>query len=395
MQRPDRSRHPERRHESSFREAVRGLEDYEPGRSVQQVSQEFGIPIDEIVKLASNENPYGPSPAALAAIPTEFGNLHMYPWQEFADLRQCVAETNGVEPDNVVLGSGSESIVQMIPRLYVEPGDEVIASPQSYSRYAAGSALMNAVVRLVSLRDYRFDLDAVAGATNERTRIVWLCNPNNPTGTIIRRDEMLRFLDTIPETVAVVLDQAYGEFADDSEYADGVRLVREGYRNVIVLKTFSKAYALAGLRLGYAIADGAICQMLDRIEEPFFLNRAATAAGPAALADTAWLERSVTAIREGRSYLSDGLSALACTVVPSQANFVLANVGCDARALFERLLGRGLIVRPADAWGYPTHIRVTVGAPEQNETCLRLLAEELPSLRAREGRQAASSSAAD
>src|SRR5665811_1252992 len=217
---------------------------------------------------------------------------------------------------------------------------------------------MNAVVRLVSLRDYHFDLDAVAGATNERTRIVWLCNPNNPTGTIIRRDEMLRFLDTIPETVAAVLDQAYGEFAADSEYADGVRLVREGYRNVIVLKTFSKAYALAGLRLGYAIADGAICQMLDRIEEPFFLNRAATAAGQAALADSAWLERSVAAIKEGRVYLTDGLSALGCTVVPSQANFVLADVGCDARELFELLMRRGLIVRPADGWGYPTHIRV-------------------------------------
>ena len=371
------------------------LDDYEPGRSVQQVSREFGIPLERIVKLSSNENPYGPSPEAVAAIPAEFANLHMYPWQEFDDLRRCVAEANGVEPSNVVLGSGSESIVQMIPRLYIEPGDEVIASPQSYSRYAVGSALMNAVILLVPLRDYRFDLDAVADAVGERTKIVWLCNPNNPTGTIIRRDELGRFLDAIPETIAVVLDQAYGEFADDSEYADGVRLVREGCRNVIVLKTFSKAYALAGLRLGYAIADGAICQMLDRIEEPFFLNRAATAAGPAALADTGWLERSVTAIRKGRAYLSNGLSALGCTVVPSQANFVLADVGCDARALFERLLGRGLIVRPADAWGYPTHIRVTVGAPEQNETCLRLLAEELPSLRAREGRQAASSSAAD
>ncbi len=374
-------RHPARRHESSFREAVRELEDYEPGRSVQQVSQEFGIPLDKIVKLASNENPYGPSPHALTAITAEFGNLHMYPWQEFADLRQCVAETNGVKPENVVLGSGSESIVQMIPRLYVESGDEVIVSPQSYSRYASGSALMNAVVRLVPLKDYHFDLGAVAAATNERTRIVWLCNPNNPTGTIIRRDELLRLLDAIPETVAVVLDQAYGEFADDPQYAEGVRLVRDGYPNVIVLKTFSKAYALAGLRLGYAIADGAICRMLDRIEEPFFLNRAATAAGPAALADAAWLERTVTAIRDGRAYLSNGLSALGCKVVPSQANFVMADVGCDARALFELLMRRGLIVRPADGWGYPTHIRVTVGTPQQNETCLRVLAETLPSLR--------------
>ena len=365
---------------------VRTLNDYEAGRSVQQVSREFGIPLERIVKLASNENPYGPSPAAVAAIPGEFANLYMYPWQEFDDLRRHVAEANGVEPCNVVLGSGSEAIVQLIPRLYIEPGDEVIVSPQSYSRYAVGSAVMGAVVRPVSLVEYRFDLDAVASAVNERTKIIWLCSPNNPTGTIIRRDEMRSFLAAISETVAVVLDQAYGEFVDDPEYGEGVRLVREGRPNIIVLKTFSKAYALAGLRLGYAIADGAICQMLDRIEEPFFLNRAATAAGMAALADTGWLERSLTAIRQARTYLSKGLSTLGCTVVPSQANFVLAEVGCDARALFERLMRRGLIVRPADGWGYPTHIRVTVGTPEQNETCLDLLAEELPSLKAREGR---------
>lgn len=371
-------------HERSFRHAVLLLDDYEAGRSVQQVSREFGIPLEQIVKLASNENPYGPSPEALAAIPTEFGNLHMYPWQEFTDLRCRVAEANGVQPSNVVLGSGSESIVQMIPRLYVEPGDEVIVAPQSYSRYAAGSALMNAVVRNVSLQDYRFDLDAIVDAISGRTRIVWLCSPNNPTGTIIQRDEMTAFLAAIPETVAIVIDQAYGEFVDDPDYAEGVRLVREGHRNVIVLKTFSKAYALAGLRLGYAVADGAICQMLDRIEEPFFLNRAATAAGQAALADTAWLARSVSAIKAGRACLTSGLTELGCAVVPSQANFVLADVGTDARELFERLMRRGLIIRPASGWGYPTHIRVTVGTPEQNETCLRLLAEDLAAVRVRQ-----------
>lgn len=371
-------------HERSFRHAVLLLDDYEAGRSVQQVSREFDIPLEQIVKLASNENPYGPSPEALAAISTEFGNLHMYPWQEFTDLRCRVAEANCVQPSNVVLGSGSESIVQMIPRLYIEPGDEVIVAPQSYSRYAAGSVLMNAVVRNVSLRDYRFDLDAILDAVTERTRIVWLCSPNNPTGTIVQRDEMAAFLGAIPETVAVVIDQAYGEFVDDPGYAEGVRLVRDGHRNVIVLKTFSKAYALAGLRLGYAVADGAICQMLDRIEEPFFLNRAATAAGQAALADAAWLERSVAAIQEGRAYLTSGLTELGCEVVPSQANFVLADVGSDARELFERLMRRGLIVRPASGWGYPTHVRITVGTPVQNETCLRLLAEELVAVKARQ-----------
>ena len=368
-------------HQSSFRAAVEALTDYEPGRSVQEVSREFGIPLADIIKLASNENPYGPSPSAVAAISGEFGNLHMYPWQEFTDLRRCVAEANRVEPSNVLLASGSETIVQMIPRLYIDPGDEVVVAPQTYSRYAAGSILMNAVLRNVPLRDYRFDLDAIADVVDSRTKIVWLCSPNNPTGTIVRRPEMERFLAALPETVAVVVDQAYGEFVDDPDYAEGVSLVREGHRNLIVLKTFSKAYALAGLRLGYAVADEAVCRMLDRIEEPFFLNRAATAAGPAALADTAWLQRTLTAVRQGRDYLQRELIQLGCDVVPSQANFVFVDVGVSGRDLFERLLRRGLIIRPADGWGYPTHVRITVGTPEQNETCISMLATELQAMR--------------
>lgn len=369
------------RHAQSFRRAVLGLDDYEPGRSVEEVSREFGIPLERIVKLASNENPFGPSPLAVEAIPTEFRNLHMYPWQEFTDLRCRVAEANRIPPANVVLASGSEAIVQMIPRLYLEPADEVIVAPQSYSRYAAGSILMNAVVRNVPLRDYRFDLEAIANVVNRRTKIVWLCSPNNPTGTIIERDELRSFLNTVPDMVAVVIDQAYGEFVDDPAYADGVSLVRDGHPNVIVLKTFSKAYALAGLRLGYAVADAAICQMLDRIEEPFFLNRAATAAGQAALSDTPWLERTIAAVRAGRAHLTRELSRLGCSVVPSQANFVLVDVGVDARSLFERLMRQGVIVRPADGWGYPTHVRITIGTADQNETCLRLVAEELAKMR--------------
>ena len=368
-------------HESSFRAAVNALTDYEPGRSVQEVSREFGIPLADIVKLASNENPYGPSPSAVAAISTEFANLHMYPWQEFTDLRLCVAEANGVKPSNVLLASGSETIVQMIPRLYVESGDEVVVAPQTYSRYAAGSILMNAVLRSVPLADYRFDLEAIADVVDSRTKIVWLCSPNNPTGAIVRRAEMEHFLAAIPQTVAVVIDQAYGEFVDDPEYAEGVGLVREGHRNVIVLKTFSKAYALAGLRLGYAVADEVVCRMLDRIEEPFFLNRAATAAGPAALADTAWLQRTLAAVRLGRDYLQRELTQLGCEVVPSQANFVFVDVRVSARDLFERLLKRGLIIRPADGWGYPTHVRITVGTPAQNETCISMLATELQAMR--------------
>jgi histidinol-phosphate aminotransferase len=364
-------------HQSSFRPAVHKLTDYEPGRSVEEVSRELGIPPDQIVKLSSNENPYGPSPSALLAILTQFTRFYLYPWQEYTDLRHAVAAANGVAPANVVLASGSEAIVQMIPRLYVEPGDEVVVAAQTYSRYAAASILMNAALRSVPLADYRVDLEAMAGLVGPRTKIIWLCSPNNPTGTIVRRAEMERLLAAIPETVAVVVDQAYGEFADDPDYADGVTLFREGHPNLIVLKTFSKAYGLAGLRLGYAIADAAVCRMLDRIEEPFFLNRAATAAGPAALADRAWLEHTLQAVRQGRSYLEGELARLGCDVVPSQANFVFAGVHQDARDLFQRLLRRGVIVRPCDAWGFPTHLRITVGKPEQNERCVAALAQEL------------------
>lgn len=366
-------------HEQSFRAAVRRLADYEPGRSVQEVSREYGIPVAEIVKLASNENPYGPSPSALLALLSEVNHLHLYPWQEFTDLKECVAEANGVPSDNVVLGSGSESIVQMIPRLYIEPGDEAVVAPQTYARYAEGSLLMNAVVRTVPLRDYHFDLERMAAAVGERTKIIWLCSPNNPTGTILRLAEMQEFLGTVPETVAVVIDQAYCEFVDDPQYADGLELLRAGHRNVIVLRTFSKAYALAGLRLGYALADAVVCRMLERIEEPFFLNRMATAAGPVALADHAWLARTVAAVGEERARVSQELALLGCSVVPSQANFILADVHRDGRALAQNLMRSGVIVRPADGWGYPTHIRVTVGTPDQNTTFLRVLAQELRS----------------
>jgi histidinol-phosphate aminotransferase len=349
------------------------LDDYEAGRSVQQVSREFGIPLERIVKLASNENPYGPSPEAVAAIPGEFANLYMYPWQEFTDLRCRVAEANHVHPANIVLGSGSEAIVQMIPRLYLEPADEAIVSPQSYSRYAVGSAVMGAVVRPVPLREYRFDLNAVARAVNERTRIIWLCSPNNPTGTIIRRDEMRSFLAAVPEAVAVVLDQAYGEFVDDPEYGEGVRLVRKGHPNVIVLKTFSKAYGLAGLRLGYALLDGDLANLAEQSHEPFHVSREAAAAGLAALADDQWLARHVAGVRQRRTWLAIQIEQLGLSAPPSQANFLLVNTRRPAGIVAERMLRYGVSVRAAASWGYPTHVRISVGKPSQCRQAIRVL----------------------
>jgi histidinol-phosphate aminotransferase len=243
---------------------------------------------------------------------------------------------------------------------------------------------MDAAVVTVPLRDFQWDLGAIRAAVTVRTKLIWLCSPNNPTGTIISDDDLRALLDALPPTVTVVLDQAYQEFVDDPGAADGVALLREGRENVIVLRTFSKAYGLAGMRLGYALVDPAVGNMLDTIREPFNVNRLSIVAGPAALADEEWMRACVAKTAAGRRFLSERLSGLGFRVVPSHANFVLVDVREDAQDLWARLLRRGVIVRPAGGWGLPTFIRVTVGTQEQNERFLEAFGAESKALAARE-----------
>ena len=360
-------------HEAAFRAPIAHIRDYEPGADAEQVAAATGIPFEDVVKLASNENPYPVSPSVLRAIERQFDFLHSYPWEDFGRLKAAVAAANGVPDANVVLSAGSAQLVLNLPLLYVDPGDEVVLAPQSYALYEAASQVMGATLRRVPLKDYRFDIPAIVAACGPRTRIVWLCSPNNPTGAVVTADELERLVTQVPETTAIVVDQAYREFVDEDDYGDPLALLAAGHRNVISLCSFSKAYALAGLRLGYAIADPAVCVMLDRISEPFLLSRPACAAGLAALADTEWLAASTRTVLQGRALLTRELTALGWDVVPSQGNFVLADTHGDGRALFRRLLDEGVIVRPADGWGYPTHIRVSVGLPEQNERFLAAL----------------------
>lgn len=354
-------------HEAAFRACIADIRDYEPGADAEQVAQAAGIPVGDIVKLASNENDFPVSAKVLAAIEEQFPLLHSYPWEDYNRLRAAVAEVNGVTPRHVVLSSGSAQLVLNLPLLYTDPGDEVILAPESYALYEAASQVMNAERVRVPLKDYRYDIPAIIAALTPRTKIIWLCSPNNPTGTVVRREELQALLDAAPVTTAIVLDQAYCEFVDDPEYADPLAFLRSGYRNVIALRSFSKSYALAGIRLGYAIADPVVCRMLDRISEPFFVSRTACAAGLAALDDDAWLTSSTLSVREGRATLTRELTSLGWDVVPSQGNFVLADTHRDGRALFQALLKKGVIVRPADGWGYPTHVRITVGLPEMHE----------------------------
>lgn len=360
-------------HASSFRPVVYELTDYEPGRDVEEVAAEYGIPVQNIVKMASNENPFGPSPRAIEAIPSEFPNLHMYPWKRFTDFKEVLAEVHGIGADSIVLGHGTESLIATIPQLYIEPGDEIVVAAESYSLHELSCTAMSAVARRVPLRAFCYDLDGMLAAVGPRTKIVWLCNPNNPTGTILTMEDVQYLLDRIPVTVAVVMDGAYAEYADDPDYGDGLEFVRRGHPNVIALRTLSKAYGLAGLRVGFAAAAPAICRMLDRLREPFNLSRCATAAGPVAVNDFEWLSHCQRLNAEGRDFLSESFTRLGFDVVPSQSNFILVDVHQDAQALFERLMAAGIIVRPAGGWGFDHHIRVTVGTEQQNQALILAL----------------------
>jgi len=365
--------------EDRYRDAVFTLDKYIAGYTTEQVQRELGL--TDLVKLASNENAWGPSPRALEAIRGELHNLWQYPEQSFFDLKHALAAANGVQAENVVVGHGSEVIIQLIPQLLCDPGDEVVVPDLTYGRYAEAAKLMEAHVVTVPLRDFHYDLEAVSAAVSGRTKLVWLCSPNNPTGCIVRRREAEDFLAALPEGVTVVFDQAYREFVDDPEYADGLDFLKAGHDNVIVLRTFSKAYGLAGMRLGYALVSERVCWLLDTIKEPFNLNRLSIVAGPAALADTEWLAGCIAQTIAGRAYLTESLTGLGFHVAPSQANFILVDVGEDAEELWARLLRRGVIVRPAGGWGLAHHMRVTVGRPEHNERFLEALRAESRMLR--------------
>lgn len=357
------------------RPAVGTLVEYVAGMTVEEVQRQLGL--DDIVKLSSNESPWGPSPRVLDAIQATLPKLATYPEKSFFDLKSVLAEANGVAAENICVGHGTETIIQLIPQLLVEPGDEVVLADATYCRYEEASKLMGARLVTVPLRELRHDLEAMAAAITPRTRIVWICNPNNPTGTFVTRAEVQTFLEAVPRTVAVVFDQAYFEFADDPDYPDALDFLKAGHDNVIVLRTFSKAHGLAGLRLGYGVAAAPVRRLLDTIKEPFNLNRLSVVAGPAALADQSWLQQSVESNRRGRLRLLEEFSKLGLDPTPSQANFVFVDVKQDADRLFQRLLRHGVIVRPAGGWGFPTCMRVTVGTPEQNERFLDALKAEL------------------
>jgi histidinol-phosphate aminotransferase len=353
------------RHGGLFRQVVSpqilDLKPYVPGKPIDELRRERGLA--RIVKLASNENPVGPSPAALAALEREAGRLNRYPDGYGFELKEALARRWDVSRDNLVLGNGSSEVIEMIVRLLVRPGRAVVVASPSFGMYEITARAQGGVVRRVPLREHAVDLEGIRRAVDGDTALVILGNPNNPTGTIFRRREWERFLDSTPAHVGILLDEAYAEYAEAADFPVGREYLDED-RLLVCARTFSKAHGLAALRIGYGIAPRCLVDFMNRLRLPFNANGPAQGAATAALGDQEHVSRSREVNRVGRDRLTRFLAGRGAEAVPSQANFVLARVG-DGDGWFEALLDHGVIVRSARSFGMPEWVRVTVGLPEE------------------------------
>lgn len=341
---------------------------YEPGKPIEYVARELGLDPAGIIKLASNENPYGPSPIALAAAQRALVQGELYPDGGCFELRQKLAAMRGLGADQFVIGNGSNEIIELLGHAFLGAGDEVVMGAPAFVVYKLVTLLFGAKAIEVPLRDWRHDLGAIAAAVTPKTKLVYVCSPNNPTGTANSEADLMSFVRALPDHVVAVMDEAYAEFVENPP--DLRPLIAEG-RKVVCLRTFSKIYGLASLRIGYGYASADVCALLNRIRQPFNVNAIAQAAALAALDDHAFATRCARENREGLVQLETGCRRLRLNFVPSVANFMLIEVG-DGLRVFDALQRRGVIVRPVKSYGLPAWIRVTVGTRAQNE---RFLAE--------------------
>jgi histidinol-phosphate aminotransferase len=345
--------------------AVAGLTPYEPGKPVDEVQRELGL--ERVVKLASNEGPYGPFPSALEAIARLAGELNRYPDGGAYRLRAALAERHGVGFENVAIGAGADGVIDCVSQAFLDSGDEIVCGWPSFPSYVIDALKLGAQPRTVPLRENRYDLDAILEAIGPGTKLVYLCHPNNPTGTMNTRAELDSYFDRVPDHVLTVLDQAYFEYIDDPEYPDGIAEYFKADRRVLVVRTLSKIYGLAGLRVGYGIGTPNVVAAIGKVRRAFDVNAQAQAAALASLDDHAEVERRRRLNVEQRAVVEDAMRAHGFECVgPAVANFVYADVGGDAGPVFEALLRLGVIVRPLGGFGAPEAIRVTVGTPEEN-----------------------------
>jgi len=337
---------------------VRRLRPYHPGRPIEDVKREHRL--SDIIKLASNENPLGPSSSVIRAMREACERAAVYPDDNCFELRQKLSKRLEVDPEMLIFGRGSDEVIHDLGLAFLEPGDEVVQAHPTFSRYEAAAILGQANCISVPLKDYTHDLDAMAAAFTARTRLVFIANPNNPTGTMNTQSEVDRLMDRLPPRAIAVFDEAYFEYVEDTRYPDTLRYVREG-RPVVVLRTFSKIYALAGLRIGYGIATTPLIRFLNQVRDPFNVNVIAQAAAAASLDDPEQVERSRRLNREAKEYLLIAFRELGLEAIPSVANFLMVDTRRPASAVCKGLERRGVIVRSGEPFGMPSFIRVTTG----------------------------------
>ena len=349
-------------------EDILKIRPYVPGKPVEEVKRELGI--SRVIKLASNENSLGPSPKAIQAIRNYASEVHFYPDGGCYYLKKDLASHIGVDPDNIILGNGSDEIVSIITRVFIREGDEAIMGDPSFLMYKIDTRLSRGKIICVPLRQFKIDIPGMVKALSSRTRLIFISNPNNPTGTIVTKYEMQKLIEKIPPDVLVVCDEAYHEYVDDVDYPDTLFWVKEG-KNIIVLRTFSKIYGLAGLRIGYGIARKEIISILNRARPPFNVNSLAQVAARASLKDREHLAKSRNLIEKGKKFLYGKLKEMGIPFVPTQANFILIKTGERTRQIIHTLLKKGIILRDMEAYNLPHYIRLTISTQEENETFIR------------------------
>jgi histidinol-phosphate aminotransferase len=348
------------------------IQPYVPGKPIGEVKRELGV--DDVIKLASNENPFGVSPKALVAMRAALETVNIYPDGASYDVRLAIAKHFGFDLDQVAVGNGADDLILELSMAYLDDGDEVIASRSSFPIYDIYTSAMRAkMVKTPLAPGYRLDLEAMARAITNRTRIVYVCNPNNPTGTIVTAVELTRFLRKLPDNALLVLDEAYCEMVDSPEFPDGLGFVREGRKNVIVLRTFSKVFGLAGIRLGYGFAHRDTLAPLFKVKPAFTVNSVAQAAGIAAIEDEEFMRFTVTENRKGREVLYGELRRLGLEYADSHTNFILVKIGPQAIDVQRRLLTFGVIVRPCGGYDLPEFLRISIGTREENERLVAAL----------------------
>ena len=346
------------------------IEPYRAGKPIEEVKREMAL--EEVVKMASNENPLGPSPKALAAIKKNLGKINYYPDGNCFYLKSALEKKWGLDKDCFVIGNGSDEIVTLMAATFLDEGDEAIIGWPSFVIYPLVIKKFGGQVVLVKLKDFRYDLCAMAKAVTTNTKLIFIANPNNPTGTIITRDEVNKFLDEIPESVPVVFDEAYAELVDSPSYPETINLIK-GRPNIVMLRTFSKSYGLAGLRIGYGVGPKEIIGYLNKMREPFNVNRLAQVAAVAALEDSEFSAKTKKLIQAGRKYLYQALRKRGINYIPTEANFILMEMPLSGEEVFERMLKEGIIVRPLKEYHLENYIRLTIGKPNHNREFIEAL----------------------